>query len=159
MHVQEQEPERQPLLLALAFDDSPAGWAGLRFAIDLARPCGWSLTILHAALADVSTFDYGARTRRKYEDARAQASQLLARAQAQSGRGVRTTTEMLSGDPGIVVPQRAAELGANILVVGSSRRGAVERILLGSVGEAIVRRATSPVLIVPVPSESPTGEQ
>jgi nucleotide-binding universal stress UspA family protein len=156
--MQKQDHQGKSLRLAVAFDDSPAGWGGLRYAAELARGWGWSVIILHAALPDVSTFEYGLRTLPKYEDARTQASRLLTRAQATVCLDIPTTTEVLSGDPGIVVPTRAAELEANILVIGSSRRGALDRMLFGSVGEAILRRASSPVLIVPVQPERATAK-
>jgi nucleotide-binding universal stress UspA family protein len=48
----------------------------------------------------------------------------------------------------------AEELHVDVIVVGSHGRGAIERILLGSVSEQIVRHAPCPVLVVrPEPEE------
>jgi nucleotide-binding universal stress UspA family protein len=71
------------------------------------------------------------------------------RASEALGSRVRWRPELLIGEPGEVIPKRAAELAADILVVGSRRRGALARLLEGSVSRAIVGRASVPVLIVP----------
>ncbi len=42
----------------------------------------------------------------------------------------------------------AEEIGADVIVVGSHGRGAIERLLLGSVSEQVVRHAPCPVLVV-----------
>jgi nucleotide-binding universal stress UspA family protein len=65
--------------------------------------------------------------------------------------------------PGIVaravdgIPhQRLAEFSAKVdlLVVGSSRRGAIGRVLLGSTAEALSHEASCPLLVVPAPVSS-----
>jgi nucleotide-binding universal stress UspA family protein len=52
------------------------------------------------------------------------------------------------GDVGGTVCRIAAEVGADVIVVGSHGRGAIERLLLGSVSEQVVRHAPCPVLVV-----------
>jgi nucleotide-binding universal stress UspA family protein len=52
----------------------------------------------------------------------------------------------------------AADVGADVIVVGSHGRGAIERLLLGSVSEQVVRHAPCPVLVVrpkPEPKKKP----
>jgi nucleotide-binding universal stress UspA family protein len=102
----------------------------------------------------LSTFELGARVLPKVETARTEASALLARAQATVGFDLTSTTEVLSGDPGKMVARRAAELGADMLVLGVQRRGTLDRLLFGSVAESIVLSAAGPVLIVPVEPRS-----
>jgi len=81
--------------------------------------------------------------------ARSAARGLLDLARARVGDDVPSTPEVLSGVPAEAVTHRAAELGADLIVVGSHRRGRLDRLLVGSVSEGIVRRATSPVIVVP----------
>jgi nucleotide-binding universal stress UspA family protein len=52
------------------------------------------------------------------------------------------------GDVAGTICRVAAELHADVIVAGSHGRGAIERILLGSVSEQIVRHAPCPVLVV-----------
>jgi nucleotide-binding universal stress UspA family protein len=57
------------------------------------------------------------------------------------------------GDVGGTVCRTALEVKADVIVVGSHGRGAIERILLGSVSEQVVRHAPCPVLVVrPAPA-------
>lgn len=52
------------------------------------------------------------------------------------------------GDVGGTVCRLAADLQVDVIVVGSHGRGAIERLLLGSVSEQVVRHAPCPVLVV-----------
>lgn len=57
---------------------------------------------------------------------------------------------------GVVVDTLLAEaekLSADLLIVGSHGHGAVYHLLLGSVGEGLLMRATCPVLVVPARRE------
>jgi nucleotide-binding universal stress UspA family protein len=67
-------------------------------------------------------------------------------------------------EPGIVADavegvaeEKLAELSSEVdlLVVGSSRRGAIGRVLLGSTSEQLSREASCPLLVVPAPGSSP----
>ena len=52
------------------------------------------------------------------------------------------------GDPGSVVADRAKELDAELIVIGSHGRSGIARLMLGSVAERVVRLASCPVLVV-----------
>lgn len=58
------------------------------------------------------------------------------------------------GDPGNVIAQRAEELGAELVIVGSHGRTGLTRLVLGSVAERVTRLAHCPVLIVKLPVEA-----
>jgi nucleotide-binding universal stress UspA family protein len=45
--------------------------------------------------------------------------------------------------------RRAAEVGADVIAVGTHGRTALQRLLFGSIAEAVVRNAAVPVFIVP----------
>jgi nucleotide-binding universal stress UspA family protein len=65
-------------------------------------------------------------------------------------RGIETESVMVLGKAIGSILDEARRVDAQMIVVGSHRRGAVAR-LLGSVSEGILRAAVCPVLIVPVP--------
>lgn len=56
------------------------------------------------------------------------------------------------GDPGKVVSDRAEELGAELVVVGSHGRTGLTRLVLGSVAERVTRLAHCPVLVIKLPN-------
>ena len=63
------------------------------------------------------------------------------------------------GDPGQVASDRAEELGAELIVVGSHGRTGLTRLVLGSVAERVTRLAHCPVLVVKLlPEKAPSAE-
>lgn len=56
--------------------------------------------------------------------------------------------EVLMGDAGTIVVDRADELPAELIVVPSHGRSGLTRLLLGSVAERILRLAKCPVLVL-----------
>lgn len=70
---------------------------------------------------------------------------------------VRVLAHVVLDAPTFGVTHLAAQLEANLIVVGSHGHHGVARWLLGSVAESVVRQATCPVLVVPpAPDTLPT---
>ena len=65
---------------------------------------------------------------------------------------VNNLQEVRLGDPGQIACDRAEELAAELIVVGSHGRTGLTRMLLGSVAERVVRLAHCQVLVVKMPS-------
>jgi nucleotide-binding universal stress UspA family protein len=61
---------------------------------------------------------------------------------------VTVETHVEQGASGAVLCESAEALGADVLVVGSRGRGAIRRVLLGSVSTHVVHNAPCPVLVV-----------
>jgi nucleotide-binding universal stress UspA family protein len=57
------------------------------------------------------------------------------------------TTRVLTGDPGRALCALADELGATTMVIGSRGHGGLQRAVLGSVSDHVVRHAPCPVLV------------
>ncbi|MCA9132886.1 MAG: universal stress protein [Planctomycetales bacterium] len=58
------------------------------------------------------------------------------------------------GDPGQVCSDRAEELEADLIVIGSHGRTGLTRLVLGSVAERVTRLSHCPVLVVKLPAEA-----
>jgi nucleotide-binding universal stress UspA family protein len=58
----------------------------------------------------------------------------------------------VQGDPTHWLAQVAHEVGALFIVVGASDRGLAQRLLHGSVPQALLRKLRKPVLVVPAQS-------
>jgi nucleotide-binding universal stress UspA family protein len=65
--------------------------------------------------------------------------------------GVRLSHRLEHGEPDVVIPRVADECHADLIVMGThGRTGLLDRMLLGSVAEKVVRTAHRPVMTVPV---------
>ena len=86
------------------------------------------------------------------DDAREQAERALAATldAVPVPDSVRVDQDVIEGAAGTSLARAAA--GADLLVVGSHGHGRLHHRVLGSVSEDCVRRATCPVVIIPVPA-------
>ena len=84
--------------------------------------------------------------------------------------GIPVETHLLEGSPSREIVRFAETEGVDLIVMGTHGRGGIDRLLLGSVAERVVRSSTVPVLTVRVgqpPAEEdsageeqqPTGEE
>lgn len=117
--------------IIVGIDGSEPSQSSLRFACRLAREHDGELVVCHA-VAD-----------RRRERGAAD----LAAAAAEVKRAGLTVTERLAdGDPADVLLRVAAELACGLIVMGTHGRSGVERLVVGSTTEAVLARATIPVL-------------
>jgi nucleotide-binding universal stress UspA family protein len=78
-----------------------------------------------------------------------------ARADALAHGAPEVHTALLEGKPWQEIVRQATEQGCDLIVMGTHGRGEVAHLLLGSVTEKVVRRATCPVLTVGPRAETP----
>ncbi len=62
--------------------------------------------------------------------------------------GINAEGVVVQGDARQVIPDQAREWGADMIALGSHGRSGVERLLVGSVSEAVARHAHCPVYVV-----------
>jgi nucleotide-binding universal stress UspA family protein len=67
----------------------------------------------------------------------------------ESAGAVPIESRLREGRPIVEILKQADEMQADLLVLGSHGRSGIDRLLLGSVTEKALRRATCPVLVVP----------
>jgi nucleotide-binding universal stress UspA family protein len=58
---------------------------------------------------------------------------------------------LLKGDPASRILEKARDLPASMILLGSHGHSTLRKALLGSVSESVLRHAPCPVLIVPIP--------
>ena len=91
------------------------------------------------------------------EARKAQLAELKARLRAivppdAASRGIEVEVEILEGDDvADALCARAAALDADMIVLGSHRKGTLARVLLGSVENAVLAKSGRAVLLVPPP--------
>ena len=71
--------------------------------------------------------------------------------------GVPTARHTLEGGPSREIVAYAERTGADLVLMGTHGRGGINRILIGSVAERVVRTSTVPVLTVRVGEEGVMG--
>lgn len=65
--------------------------------------------------------------------------------------GLEPTTELREGDPSDEILGCAADIDADVIVMGTHGRSGIERRLIGSVAERVVRHSPRPVLSIRLP--------
>ena len=124
----------------------------LDYAVAFAALYGARVTALHvasagAALAAVPAAEgFGAPATGAF-DPRAARDELSRFVTGATRRPVEC--EIAEGAAAARILERADALGADMIVVGTHGRSAFERLLLGSVADKVLRRASQPVLTVP----------
>lgn len=133
----------------VAVDSDPVAVKAAEVGVELA-------TALAAELALISVADRGLADAAVPEmprdelltDAREHARQVIADLAPKLAPGTTTLTFMPEGEPAEQIVKTAEAWQADLVVIGSHGRGALGRMLLGSVAEAVMRRAPCPVLVV-----------
>ncbi|HMK47403.1 MAG TPA: universal stress protein [Methanocella sp.] len=63
-------------------------------------------------------------------------------------QGLDLETHVLEGNPAVEITRFAMDNGVDLIVVGTLGKSGIDRILLGSVAEKVVRIAPCPVLVI-----------
>ena len=72
--------------------------------------------------------------------------------QQEIGDYEKVTNVLVQGVPGEELIEYAKKNGADLIIVGVRRHSTLEKILVGSTTETVLRQAPCPVLTVPLPS-------
>jgi nucleotide-binding universal stress UspA family protein len=153
--------------IVLAVDDSAHSDAAVKALIAQFRPAGVEVKVFHAVewlrqmpqsfmFGEGPTFDQDIQACRRRSIEKAE--QLVARAAQQlQAAGFQTSTATPDADPRHGIIDCAAEWKADLIVMGSHGRTGIDRLLLGSVAEAVMRHARCSVEIVRLPPAAPHG--
>jgi nucleotide-binding universal stress UspA family protein len=140
-------PTSRPIRrILLATDLSASSEGAAAEALDLARALRAELLIV--SVIDPRTPTVGPRVARM--DQRRALRESAAQALVVRGRdvGVRVSFLVWEGEPGPAIIDAATSERADMIVVGTRGRSRVERMVLGSVSDHVVRNAHCPILIV-----------
>jgi nucleotide-binding universal stress UspA family protein len=130
-------------------DFSEQSGHALRFAAALARDYGARLVVLHAAEIPPVGYAEGVIIPNTEEPIRAARQQFERLEVPQLGVPVERRFEV--GGPTETILQTAADVHADLIVMGTHGRTGIARFLMGSVAEQVVRRAPCPVLTMTAP--------
>jgi len=146
--------EKSRLVVLAALDDSNAAHEVLRVAANFARMApGGELHLIHViedmppAVALVPRpVGLGITSAELVAEARQRLDQRAAEAREQFDG--RLATHVAAGSAWKQILQLAIDLQADVILVGTHGRAGVKRVLLGSVAECVVRKASCPVIVV-----------
>jgi universal stress protein A len=133
-------------------DFSHASDAGLPLASSLARDTGATLVILHVEEPPLAYG--GGELYYGIPEPNTEALQKMLADVKPADPKVPYVHRMVTGDPATEIVRVAEEEQADIIVVGTHGRTGLTRLLMGSVAEQVIRRASCPVLTFKEPRES-----
>ncbi|HYQ80748.1 MAG TPA: universal stress protein [Anaeromyxobacteraceae bacterium] len=136
--------------ILVAVDGSEASLKAARMAADVAVRFGARMTLAYVIPRLLLPPDvYGLTLAEVEREQRTHADNLVAEARTRLGDvGVPVETSVLSGSPAETLAEAAAAPDVDLVVLGSRGRGAVARVLLGSVSDRLVHISPKPVLVV-----------
>lgn len=133
--------------ILLATDLAPASEGAANEALQLASDLKAELLIV-SVIDGVKAHAFEVQPERM--DQRRSAREMAAQSLVVQGRraGVRVSFLIWEGDPGPAIVEAADAEGVDLVVVGTRGRNRVERAVLGSVSDHVIRHAHCPVLVV-----------
>ncbi len=139
-------------------DGSKQGERAVSHAFDVAIHHGASARVIYV----VNAANYGGLPMETAWDGisdalREEGQAAVDRAAELAPDGLEVETDVLEGSPSRVIVAEAQPENCDIVVMGTHGRGGIDRLLLGSVTERVVRRAGVPVLTVRVDEKSVTA--
>lgn len=140
--------------ILVAVDGSTEADYAFRKSLDVAkRNEGSTLNIVN--IIDTRSFaSIGAYERSIMEEVQEKSNELLSKYQTQAMVEGVTNSQIIMehGSPKQIIPKELSKrLNVDLIICGATGLNAVERFLIGSVSEGIVRSATCDVLIVRTP--------
>jgi len=139
------------LLVAVDLSESTAKVVSK--AAELAKGLSADVWLLHVAEPepDFVGLGMGPQTVRDAtaRDLRSEHRQIQEVAEGLRRAGVQTTALLVQGATAETILAEASRLDVDMIVVGSHGRGAMHRLLVGSVSEGVLHKSTWPVVVVP----------
>ena len=126
--------------IVIGTDFSACAEQALETAITLAKVALAGVIVVHVCKPDDDDLDEALRER----------SEALTRlVDSHQHRGIEVMGVLRSGKPWVKLNNVAAEVGANMIVIGRYGSGSGRDLAIGSVAEHLVRSASRPILVVP----------
>ena len=136
--------------ILFATDLSESSLQALDVALDLAQILHSDILAVHTVnrrmLASVEDAVGGELFEQAVRQARQKLSVIVTEGRR---RGIEVSTVLTEGDAADQILKSAADVDADLILIGTTRKGVIERTLIGATAERVVREARVPVLCVP----------
>jgi nucleotide-binding universal stress UspA family protein len=146
---QSRRPRVKPQRILVPVDLSNSSVRALRHAANLAAESGGSLTIVHVVPIDYGWLGIGREDSRGLDQSlqRQSADRLRALADAEIREDVQVDLEVRVGRPAEEIVAAAAESNCDLIVLSTHGRTGLDRYLIGSVANRVMRLAPCPVFL------------
>ncbi|MGB9837512.1 universal stress protein [Methanothermobacter sp.] len=138
--------------ILLPTDGSKHANKAAEHAIWIARESGAeiiALTVMEtSSLVGLPADDLIIRLREMLEEEASRSLEAVKKLVEESGAGVKLTLRTDEGSPAEAILKTVEKEGVDLVVMGTSGKHGLDRFLLGSVAEKVVRSAGCPVLVV-----------
>ncbi|MFO0618902.1 MAG: universal stress protein [Polyangiaceae bacterium] len=144
-----------PHTILVPTDFSEDAAAALDYAVELAAKIGAAVHVAHFYAFPLTPFGaaYAFASAELNKSIEAESAKALAELVAKHGRpGVAITTSARLGDARSGIQEAAAEVGAELVCMGTHGRRGLAHVLMGSVAEYTARVSKIPTLVVRGPS-------
>jgi nucleotide-binding universal stress UspA family protein len=140
-------PAVRTVLAATDFSETAA--AALDWAVEVARPHGARVVLVHALALPAPPSDLVSPRPDLEQELEAAARARLDQAAGDlRAKGVEVEAQLVSGQPARAIVDAAWALQADIVVVGTRGLGGLRHLVLGSTSQRVVQHARCPVLTV-----------
>ncbi|MBF0586131.1 universal stress protein [Prosthecochloris sp. N3] len=131
-------------------DYSKTSDKAVRYAIELGRKTGAHVRFLHILqpenIAEKTAFSYGVAAKQEKDDIVTEEFRKLL--MEEKKKGLSAEVLIIRGNPYDAIIDQVHAWGADMLIMGSHGRTGLNRILMGSVAEAVFHAVDIPVLLV-----------
>lgn len=136
-------------LIVVGTDFSPESEVAARHALHIARSTGATITLVHACpVVEPPNPSLAGQWATMLQQQRAHSQERLEAMRAwMSGQGQHVSYELVEDAPDAALTDRAAALGADLVVVGTHGLTGVAHLLLGSVAEKVIRHTQTSAMI------------
>lgn len=141
--------------ILVPLDFSKCSEYALEYAKALVKPLHGSLHLIHVIEPPMASIEWGyafeqeaiANSQKFAEDSMQQEAEDLRK------QGITAITEIISGTPYYAIARYAEEQKIDLIIISTHGRRGVERLLMGSTTERVLRMSHCPVLSVHPPRE------
>lgn len=135
--------------ILVATDGSERNMAAVDEALRIARVCRSEIVAVY--VQDISALESAPPGEMMLRDTwgviQKEGEAALSRIRSRA-EGIDLQTKLLEGKPSVEIVRYAIEYGADLIVIGTQGKRGLERLLLGSVAESVIRSAPCRVLVV-----------
>jgi nucleotide-binding universal stress UspA family protein len=145
------------ILFATDLSDSTS--AGFTFALNIAQTLNAEILAIHALGVPMLAGEFGSSVQTEelaFDEVRRRLQMLVTEGKR---RQIRVQTIVAHGPAAKRILKAADENEADLIVLAIEKKGIIERALLGTTAEQVVREAAVPVLLIPVDIEAYPEEE